>query len=131
MKLLLDTPIWLWARLEPDRLGPKLRRRLSDPANELWLSPISVWETLVLIERGRIEVTTNPVDWLRAALATGPVRDAPLNRDVAIASRLLDLEHEDPADRFIAASAQVHGLVLATADQRLLRSKQLETVPNR
>ena len=48
MKLLLDTQIWLWLALEPERLRPEVAERLSDPKNELWLSPISVWEVLLL-----------------------------------------------------------------------------------
>ena len=51
MKLLLDTQIWLWLALEPERLRPEVAERLSDPKNELWLSPIIVWEVLLLARR--------------------------------------------------------------------------------
>ena len=37
MKLLLDTHIWLWALLEPERLGPGVRAALESADNELWL----------------------------------------------------------------------------------------------
>ena len=48
MRLLLDTHIWLWIAFEPSRLAPRVREILANPENELWLSPISVWElTLV------------------------------------------------------------------------------------
>src|ERR1700733_2604535 len=43
LKLLLDTHIWLWSFQEPARLGKRVSRELRDPANELWLSPISTW----------------------------------------------------------------------------------------
>ena len=43
MKLLLDTHIWLWALLEPERLSPAVRAALQAEGNELWLSPVSVW----------------------------------------------------------------------------------------
>ena len=49
MTLLLDTHIWLWSALDPSRLSKRVKDALEDPSNELWLSPISVWETLVLI----------------------------------------------------------------------------------
>ena len=42
MKLLLDTHIWLWALLDPDRLSASVRAALPSSENELWLSPISV-----------------------------------------------------------------------------------------
>lgn len=130
MRLLLDTHIWVWALLQPDRLGEGLVTRLTDPATELWLSPISVWEAMLLIERGRIEVDRRPPEWIRHALAAFPLRDAPLDREVAIASRGIDLRHEDPADRFLAATSLVHDLVLATADDRL-HGGRWATLPNR
>lgn len=130
LKLLLDTHIWLWALLEPDRIAPRLARRLEDQANELWLSPMSMWEALLLAERGRIEVSGNGPDWLSQALRAMPVRDATLTREVALASRSLDVPHEDPADRFIAASALVYELTLVTADRRLLRSQRYRSLAN-
>jgi PIN domain nuclease of toxin-antitoxin system len=54
-----------------------------------------------------------------------------LTRQVAIESRLVRLSHDDPADRFIAATAIVHDLVLVTADERLLEAPDLRTLANR
>lgn len=130
LRLLLDTHIWLWSLLEPDRLGPRLRETIEDGATDLWLSPISVWEALLLIERGRVEVDRDARGWIERALPSMPLRDAPLSRDVAIASRSIDLSHPDPADRFIAASAVIHELTLATADERLLACAGLATMAN-
>lgn len=130
MRLLLDTHVWLWSRLEPGRLGTDLAARLRDAENELWLSPISVWETMLLFERGRLEARGDPAEWVRNVLRTLPLRDARLTREVALVSRTIDLPHQDPADRFIAASAIVHELTLATADERLLGSKQYEALGN-
>jgi PIN domain nuclease of toxin-antitoxin system len=42
MRLLLDTHIWLWSLLEPERLGKRAANALKNPDNELWLSPISI-----------------------------------------------------------------------------------------
>jgi len=122
VRLLLDTHIWLWGLLEPERLQPVAAAGLEDPANELWLSPVSVWETLLLAERGRLELDSPTADWIERQLHRVPMRDAPLTREVACVSRSLDLGHQDPADRFIAATAVVYDLVLVTADDRLLQS---------
>ena len=121
MKLLLDTHIWLWSILEPNRLPRPAREALGSQATELWLSPISLWETLLLAERGRLELDAAPHDWVRDARAAAPVLEAPLTFEVAVASRNIALPHDDPADRFIAASAKVYGLELVTADKRLSR----------
>lgn len=130
MKLLLDTHIWLWALLEPNRLGRELVALMEDATTELWLSPASVWEALLLAERGRIDVAGSPVAWMRERLSGMPVRDAAITREVAITSRTLDLGHEDPADRFIAATAVTYELTLATADRKLLDSRHYATLDN-
>ena len=119
MRLLLDTHVWLWALLEPERLDPPMARRLSRGDSELWLSPISVWEAHLLAERGRLELNRAPAAWLDDALRRVPLRDAPLTREIALRSREVGLDHDDPADRFLAATAAVYDLVLLTADDRL------------
>ncbi|MDB4980490.1 MAG: twitching motility protein PilT [Myxococcales bacterium] len=121
MKLLLDTHVWLWALLEPARLKRDVAAQLGAESNEKWLSPISIWETLLLAERGRMKLTPDPETWVRAQLGRAPVRQVALDHEVAIESRNLRVSHQDPADRFLAATARVHGLTLVTADQRLLR----------
>ncbi len=130
MKLLLDTHIWLWALLEPERLAPAVREALASGENELWLSPISVWEALLLAERGRVRVSGSPVEWVEQMVRALPRREAALTHDIAVASRQLALSHEDPADRFLAATARVLGLTLVTADARLLDSTEYAVLAN-
>lgn len=117
---LLDTHVWLWALLDPGRLRKKTRGLLASPDAKLWLSPISVWETSLLVERGRLQLDTEPRAWIRDAMASSGVGEAPLNHEVALVSREVDVKHDDPADRFIAATARVYQLTLLTADERLL-----------
>jgi PIN domain nuclease of toxin-antitoxin system len=133
VNLLLDTHIWLWSHLEPERLTPRVTAALTDESNQLWLSSISVWEFLLLAERGRVRIQdgTAPAEWVEAALARAPMHDAAVNREVAIRSRSVRLAHEDPADRFLAATADVYELTLITADEHLLRGKGFRTLANR
>jgi PIN domain nuclease of toxin-antitoxin system len=120
MKLLLDTHVWLWSLLDASQLSTRAAAALAEPDNEKWLSPVSVWETLMLAARGHLVLQPNGETWVRRQLASGPVRQAPFDHEVAIVSRLLQLPHQDPADRFIAATARVHDLTLVTSDRRLL-----------
>jgi len=131
VKLLLDTHIWLWSLLEPARLGERVVRELEEPSNELWLSPITTWEALLLVEKGRIVLSVEPVAWIRTALRTLPFREAPLTHEVAIQSRRMGLSHRDPADALLAATAAVFELTLVTADERLLDSTRYSVMPNR
>ena len=123
MKLLLDTHVWLWSQAAPERLSKRTRARLSASGTELWLSPVSVWELLLLCERGRVRLAPNPRAWIDQALAKAPLRDARLTWAVALLSCSVELEHQDPADRFLAATAAAFDLTLVTADESLLRGK--------
>jgi PIN domain nuclease of toxin-antitoxin system len=133
VKLLLDTHIWVWSHIEPERLTKRVCAALRESANELWLSPISVWEFLLLAERGRLQPRAglDAVEWVNAALTRAPMHEAALTRAVALRTRAVRLEHEDPADRFLAATAEVYELTLITADERLLRGKGFRTLANR
>ena len=130
MRLLLDTHIWLWSALEPERLPPRVRRALGDPEHELWLSPISVWETLVLARMRRVVLNPSPGQWVRRAITELPIREAPLNHEIAIRSESIRIGHDDPADRFLVATALVHELTLVTADHRLVKNRQVPTLAN-
>ncbi|MBA2457947.1 MAG: type II toxin-antitoxin system VapC family toxin [Gemmatimonadales bacterium] len=131
MNLLLDTHIWLWSLLAPDKLAPAVAARLESSENELWLSPITTWEALVLIEKGRVEIDGDPIRWIGDAVRTIPFHEAALTHEVAVESRRLKLPHRDPADRFLAASAKVYELTLVTADERLLASDEFPVLANR
>ena len=130
MRLLLDTHIWLWSLLEPERLSGKVAEVLSSDETERWLSPLSIWEALLLIERKRLEVDRAGENWIREALESAPVVEAPLNGEVVLASRRLKTRHRDPVDRFLVATAQVFELTLVTADATLLALKDVKLLPN-
>lgn len=128
MKLLLDTHIWLWRFREPGRLGRRVLHHLNDTNNELWLSPMSMWEALTLHYKGRIRIKEDLSEWL--ALAVAGTNEAPFTHEIALAARRLEM-HQDPADRILAATAEVLDLTLVTADERLLGLGTIKTLANR
>ncbi|WP_231636897.1 type II toxin-antitoxin system VapC family toxin [Planktothricoides raciborskii] len=87
------------------RLSSQLQTAIADPNTELWLSPISIWETLILAEKGRISLHPDPITWVNLALKRLKTREAEMNYAIAILSRQISLPHQDPADRFIVATA--------------------------
>lgn len=129
MKLLLDTHIWLWALREPTRLSRRVQGELKDTRNELWVSPVSLWEALLLHSKGRLRLHENVREW--SAEATAHFREAPLTHEIVVAAHELEFSHADPADRFLVATAEVLGLTLVTADKRLLGVGRVVTLANR
>lgn len=128
MKILLDTHIWLWYLLGNPKLSSALQTQISNQNNQLWLSPISIWETLILAEKRKISLVDPPEQWVITALTTLEVQEASLNYAIAIRSRTINLPHQDPADRFIAATALHYDLTLATVDKNLVTSAQIPTI---
>jgi PIN domain nuclease of toxin-antitoxin system len=125
LKLLLDTHIILWSLADPGKLLPDVAEALESDCNELWLSPISVWEILLLAEKGHISLGANIEKSIRDIFSKIPFTEAPLNFEVAIQSRFINLPHQDPADRFLVATAIVYDLTLVTADTRIITAEGL------
>ena len=128
MKLLLDTHVILWSAAEPERFSAEVAEELENELNELWFSPISVWEILLLAEKGRVVLGADNVNSIRKMFQGLPFREAVINQEVAIQSRYVELPHQDPADRFLAATAMVYDLTLVTADRRLISSKRFSVL---
>ena len=131
MRLLLDTHIWVWSALDRSRLSRRVIAALENPQNELWLSPISLWEVLTLCEKKRLTLRPNPQAWIANAVDAIPMREAPITYQVAEETARVSLPHRDPADRFLVATARVFDLTLVTADQQLSHARQVPVLTNR
>ena len=130
MKLLLDTHIWLWTSLQPQKLSPRVTRALTNEENELWLSPISVWELNLLHGKGRVKAPDGVPRWVASSVEELRLTEAPLTIEVALAVSALDLPHGDPADHFLVATAKVFDLTLITADRNLIHAPGLSVMAN-
>jgi PIN domain nuclease of toxin-antitoxin system len=130
MKLLLDTHIWLWSLAEPQRLSQRVAKELGDRKNELWLSPISIWEALLLFRKKRLQTAADFSTWLADSLSMFPVIEAPLTFEVARTLPILDMPHSDPADLFLAATAKAFDLTLITADRILIKVEGISVLAN-
>lgn len=131
MRLLLDTHIWLWSVLDPERLSRRATKEIQDAGNELWLSPISIWELIVLWQKRRIVPDEHIEAWVPKALRSLPLREAPVTYEVARETGRLRLAHRDTADRFLLATAKVFELTLVTADAHLLKVRDVSVLANR
>ena len=131
MRLLLDTHIWLWSTLEPERLSRRVDKALADPANELWLSPISVGELIVLLRKGRLTLPNDVAAWVAKTIQDLQLTEAPFTVEVALAIASINFPHGDPADHFLTATAKVFDLTLVTADEHLINLPGIHVLSNR
>ncbi len=112
----LDTHFWVWFHVGDSRLTESVAREVG---RETILSAACVWEVMVLVEKGRLSSGFSPEETVRKWLEAAPMRVVPIDSEIAILSRTLRFDHDDPADRFIAATAYQCKAPLATVDRRL------------
>jgi PIN domain nuclease of toxin-antitoxin system len=121
--LLLDTHIALWLDSGYDHLRPSTRALIDDcwhNGGTIFLSSITAWEIALLVDTGRIELDV-PVDaWVRRFLDRPGIEAVPLTHLAAARSyQLTHIEHRDPADRLLIATAIELGCPLVTYDERI------------
>ena len=114
MKLLLDTHVLIWAVLDDPHLPERFRQALADPAAEVHVSAVSVWEVAIKRGLGKLAV---PPEVFDQAVRAGTIA-LPITWDHARAVESLPPHHADPFDRLLIAQAQVEGLTLLTADRQ-------------
>ena len=122
MKYLLDTHVWVWWNMHPQKLSGRARTLIATPSryDELLLSAISLWEFAKLLEKGRLAISCDPEEWIREALEMPRLRLVPLSPSVAYRSTILPKPfHNDPGDQIIVASAREENATVMTADARI------------
>ena len=130
MRFLLDTHIWIWAASRPEKLSRAVRRQIENPRNELYLSPVSIWEAGVLYRRGKLRMKESFPEWLDRFLTRMPVLEAPFNFAAGTEAARIQLPESDPGDVFLAATASALNLTLVTGDPQLLACSWLKTLAN-
>ena len=126
--MVLDTHIWFWFNDGDPRLPREVGKRITALGQNCLLSSVSIWEAMLLLEKGRLRSPYSPRETITRWLEGNPFTIVPVDTEIAIHSRLLAFGHEDPADRFIGATAFVRGVPLATVDRSLVRLSWLDTL---
>jgi len=126
--IVLDTHALIWWTQQPELLSSKAAVAIAD-AEIIHVPTIAFWETALLVRKGRLALKrSQPVsDWAAEILSIPRIAAAPLDAFIAMAADGLDM-HQDPADRFIAATALELECPLVTKDDLLRGLSWLKTV---
>lgn len=118
-KILLDTQIWLWSILIPEKLGDEGRTMIEDAENDLFLSAASSWEISIKYKLGRLILPEPPEVFILQRLIRDNIKPLSVEHHHACRVSILPDIHRDPFDRIIIAQAQIEQLLLITADQQM------------
>lgn len=113
MRVLLDTHVLLWWLADDARLPASARAAIADPANEVLVSVVSLWEMAV---KARIGKLVADMDEILAAVTAGGftrlgITDAHLHALMGLAAH-----HRDPFDHLLIAQALAEGAVFCSVD---------------
>jgi PIN domain nuclease of toxin-antitoxin system len=128
--ILLDTHVVVWLAFDQDQLSRKARTAIDDArrnAAGLAISDITLLELATLASKGRIHLHISLESFLREVESRFVV--LPMSgKGCARAMGLPETYPKDLADRMIAATALVEGLLLLTADRQIRKSRAVQTV---
>jgi len=123
--ILLDTHIALWLGNGDARLRPSTLGLIDDHwrnGGTVLLSAITAWEIARLVSAGRISLDRPVEDWFERLADRPGVETVPLTHHAATgAYRLHHLEHRDPADRLLIATAIERVCPMITYDSRIVQ----------
>ena len=128
--VLVDTHVVIWLALEPERISKKARIAIEETRRRgdgLAISDMTLLEIAMIANKNRITLNST----LESFLSEVESRFIVLPISARICVRALGLPANfpnDPADRIIAATALVEGILLVTADAEIQRSKALRTL---
>ncbi len=117
MKLLLDTHTLLWLAENDPQLSKTAVEYLSDPANELLISPASYWELAIKLALGKYRLTDPLSVYLQEAIRLYDL--SILCIDVLHAEGVANLphHHRDLFDRMLIAQCIVEQLAVVSSDE--------------
>ena len=115
-RLLLDTHVFLWWLADHPRLGAQAKAAIADMANPVFISAASGWEIAIKRQLGKLSAPDN----LDAAVEAAGFDHLPITFFHGEQAGLLPGHHRDPFDRMLVAQAQAEGLVIVTADPKIV-----------
>lgn len=118
MKVLLDTHIALWAALDSPQLPAAARQVIADPANEIFVSVVSLWEIGIKSAIGKLAMTATQASAIFDLCGYGSL-DLSKHHPRTLDGLTLNADHRDPFDRMLVAQALSEGMTLLTADAKM------------
>jgi PIN domain nuclease of toxin-antitoxin system len=118
MRLLLDTHIFLWAFLEPEKLTDfVIEELLENDEHEKIFSAASSWEIAIKWSKSRLELPEHPSIYVPKRMLEVGIKPLPITHwDTLNVSNLPPI-HQDPFDRLLVTQANRNGLTLLTDDE--------------
>ena len=116
LRVLLDTQALLWWLGGDPRIEGKAQDLIADPANDILVSVVSLWEIVVKVRVGKLEADIRDIV---AAINTQGFEALEIRPEHLDDLVRLPMHHRDPFDHLLIAQAIAEGLTLLSEDQHV------------
>lgn len=120
MKAILDTHAFLWALAGDERMSRHAREVFAGSA-DLSLSIASIWEILIKVQTGKLNLPSPAGKYVIRKLADNRIEILPISVDHLLAVERLPMHHRDPFDRMLIAQSMEENIPVITADRIFVR----------
>jgi PIN domain nuclease of toxin-antitoxin system len=121
VRLLLDTHAFLWFITDDPQLSPNAKALIADPANEIFVSPATLWEVAIKVSIGKYPIAVPYQTLISNGIEDNAFEILPIEPEHAAILTTMPFHHRDPFDRMLIAQGQVENMPIVSADLALDR----------
>jgi PIN domain nuclease of toxin-antitoxin system len=118
MKVLVDTPTFLWDLMDNSRSSRKARLILKSDEHQLFFSLVSLWEIAIKIKTGKLNAIGSSVAYIRDEMDNYSMELLGIRYEHVLQLEALPVHHSDPFDRLLIAQAISESLPILTHDEK-------------
>jgi PIN domain nuclease of toxin-antitoxin system len=124
--IVADTHALIWWIGSTAQLSPAARAVLD--VGRVSVPSIVCFEVALLARRRRVDLSTDPLEWLERLFQLSNVVLVPITPIIAVLAASLPDPIRDPADRLIVATALHLRVPFVTKDARICEARVVETI---
>lgn len=128
MKILLDTHIFLWIFIEPERFSKRARQFVENTStHQFFLSDVSAWEASIKYGLGKLRLPEPPEKFFTSRVRRADYKRLRIDLDHVTKVHTLPLRHRDPFDRLLISQATEENMTLL-ADDVIFRKYDVDLI---
>jgi PIN domain nuclease of toxin-antitoxin system len=116
VRLLLDTHAFLWFITDDPKLSMTAQGLITDPDNEILVSPASYWETAIKVSIGKYPLSVPYETFITQGIEANGFKILPIEPGHTAILTTMPFHHRDPFDRMLVAQAQFEEISVVSND---------------